>query len=274
MAAGISPFAWRPPQFDGLPRTQCTHSSDHADVSSLSGSRVLVVGGGQSAFECAVLILEAGGDVELVMRASAVRWLGRSEWLGTLRAVLFPSTDVGPALLGHVAGRPSLFRRLTPGLQRDLARLSTRPAVAGWLRRRAQDLTITLGRRVVSATPSDGRLRLQLDDGSARFADHVVLATGYRVDIGRYGFLAPVLGSVRQIDGYPDLDDGFQSSVRGLHFLGAPAAHSFGPVARFVSGTEFTARALVRSLRMDSASDARSAPGRAFDFPSPERRPP
>ena len=31
-------------------------------------------------------------------------------------------------------------------------------------------------------------------------------------------------------------------------FLGAPAAYSFGPLVRFVAGTEFAARALARSI--------------------------
>jgi hypothetical protein len=36
--------------------------------------------------------------------------------------------------------------------------------------------------------------------------------------------------------------------VPGLHFVGAFAAGSYGPVMRFVSGTPFTGRALARHL--------------------------
>jgi FAD-dependent urate hydroxylase len=39
-----------------------------------------------------------------------------------------------------------------------------------------------------------------------------------------------------------------ESSVPGLHFLGAPAAWSFGPIMRFVSGGWYTGRALVRTI--------------------------
>ena len=47
---------------------------------------------------------------------------------------------------------------------------------------------------------------------------------------------------------YDELAAGLESSVQGLHFLGAPAAWSFGPLMRFVSGTGYTARALTRCV--------------------------
>jgi hypothetical protein len=50
------------------------------------------------------------------------------------------------------------------------------------------------------------------------------------------------------MDGYPVLDAGFQTSVKGLHFVGAPAAWSFGPLMRFVAGADFTARAVARRV--------------------------
>jgi hypothetical protein len=88
-----------------------------------------------------------------------------------------------------------------------------------------------------------------LDDGTVRRADHALLATGYRVDITRYPFLGKnLLHSIKQNDGYPELNSGFESSVQGLHFLGAPAAWSFGPLMRFVAGTDFSSRALTRKI--------------------------
>jgi hypothetical protein len=44
------------------------------------------------------------------------------------------------------------------------------------------------------------------------------------------------------------LDPSYQSSIPGLHFVGAPAAWSFGPLMRFVAGTGFAARALSRGI--------------------------
>ncbi len=39
-----------------------------------------------------------------------------------------------------------------------------------------------------------------------------------------------------------------RSSIAGLHFLGAPAAYSFGPLCRFVAGTAYAAKALRRHV--------------------------
>jgi hypothetical protein len=118
---------------------------------------------------------------------------------------------------------------------------------------------MTMQRAVISARPDGQRALLTLDDGTERCVDHVLLATGYRVDIGRYSFLAPELvAEVRRVDGYPELTAGSEASVPGLYFLGAPSARSFGPLMRFVAGTGFTAAALVQSVR-----DGRSVHGRS-----------
>jgi hypothetical protein len=61
--------------------------------------------------------------------------------------------------------------------------------------------------------------------------------------------------------------------VRGLHFLGAPAVHSFGALVRFVSGTDFAARALDRSIAADLDRPAsRDRPDRSIFVGSPDRR--
>jgi hypothetical protein len=93
------------------------------------------------------------------------------------------------------------------------------------------------------------RLRIRWNDASERAWDHVLLGTGYRVNIARYPFFCPeVLERIDLVDGYPRLDAGFETSLPGLHFLGAPAAWSFGPLMKFVAGTEFASQALRRRI--------------------------
>src|SRR5205807_590649 len=88
-------------------------------------------------------------------------------------------------------------------------------------------------------------LRLDMDDGTSRHVDHALLATGYRIDVSRYQFLSEeLIRQVRSRQGYPDLRAGFEASVPGLHFLGAAAALSFGPILRFVCGTRYAQRRL------------------------------
>jgi FAD-dependent urate hydroxylase len=249
VAAGISEFAWRPPEFSGLPPELAGHSSEHADLARFAGRRVVVIGGGQSALESAVLLREAGADVELIVRAPRMHWVGRATRDGILGRLLFDRTDVGPALISHVVAKPLFYRRLSPSLQRSMTRRSLVAGAATWLRPRATEIPITLGRHVTQAVRMNGHLRLTLDDGGARDVDQVLLATGYRVDLARYGFLSPeILRALRLVEGYPLLDNGFQSDVPGLHFIGATAVGSFGPLVRFVSGTSFVARTLAQQI--------------------------
>jgi FAD-dependent urate hydroxylase len=257
IAAGLECFAWRPEHSRALPPTRASHSSDHRSFDQFAGQQVLVVGGGQSALESAALLGEAGAEVEVLVRAPRVHWLGGGARLlrrlgplhGLARRVVYAPTDVGPPGLSRVVAVPDLFRCLPAPLQHRIAGRSIRPAGSSWLRPRLVGVVITPGRTVVAAICRGDRVRLTLDDGTERSVDHVLLATGYRVDITRYGFLAPELvQQVRCVAGYPVLTAGFESSVPGLHFLGAPAARSFGPLMRFVSGTWYAAPSLTRFI--------------------------
>ena len=253
VATGIARFANRPPLFDHLPPVLASHSSDHRDFKSFAGKELVVVGGGQSAVESAVLLSENGAGVELVARAPMVRWLHKrpimTHPLNPFRRVLFPSTDVGPPVLNQLSHRPDWFKRMPRDWQDKIAYRCIRPAASAWLKPRSSKVRITTGRTIVSAVAMGERLALRFDDGDERRVDHVLLATGYRIDVLRHTFLAPELASdIRCVNGYPELGAGLESSVPGLHFLGAPAAWSFGPLMRFVSGTGYTARALTRCV--------------------------
>jgi len=144
---------------------------------------------------------------------------------------------------------PDAFRRVPPPLADRIAYRCIRPAASQWLIPRTTDVRLTLGRRIASAAHSGDGLALQLDDRSAREVDRVVLATGFDIRADRHPLIGNDLAAALRIrDGAPLLGAGFESSVPGLHFVGAFAAASFGPVMRFVSGTPFAGRALTRHL--------------------------
>jgi hypothetical protein len=106
-----------------------------------------------------------------------------------------------------------------------------------------------MGQFVTEANRVDDEVELRVDDGSRRRVDHVLLGTGYSVDIARYRFLsAELLRQVSLMDGYPQLRSGFASSVPGLHFIGATAARTFGPLLYFVAGTEFASKDLTMHI--------------------------
>jgi FAD-dependent urate hydroxylase len=247
VAAGLSPFASRPAPFASLPQTLVSHASDHDDLSFLSGRRVAVIGAGQSALESAALLSEQGAVVDVLARAGAISWLA-DDTLPAVRPLVpvpLPPTGVGGRLTGWVAAVPDLFRRLPSVAKPWTSYRCIAPAGSGWLRPRLGEVTISCGRSVTQAQSRAGSLRLVLDDGSERLVDHVLLGTGYQIDVRRYRFLEPDLGTQLQVvGGYPRLGPGLESSVPGLHFVGAPAAYSFGPVMRFVVGSWYAAPAV------------------------------
>jgi cation diffusion facilitator CzcD-associated flavoprotein CzcO len=250
VAAGIEPFAWRPQEFRHLPQELASHSCDHRDLSCFANKKVAVIGAGQSALESAALLHEQGAQVDVLARAPFVRWLWRQKWFHTfkpLSRLLYAPPDVGQAGLSHLVARPNMFRQLPRSVQDRWGKRAIRPAGAAWLHPRCQNVRIMNGTRVVSASESGGRVAMKLESGAQESVDHVLLATGYRVDIARYPFLPTLLmEAIRRVDGYPQLSAGYESSVPGLYFLGAPAAWSYGPLMRFVAGADFASRTLVR----------------------------
>ena len=252
VAAGIAPFTRRPPQFAGLPPELASHTGDHRDLSVFKGQRVLVVGGGQSALESAALLHEAGADVQVLVRKDHLIWLHGGTYqrrLGRLKPLFYAPTDVGPLGLSRVVAAPGLFRRLPRSVQTPAARRAIRPAGAEWLVERLREVPIRLGWPVREATRDGAQVRLVSAGGDTMTGDHVLYGTGYQVDVNRYPFVSPELGrQIRQVDGYPVLRRGLESSVPGLHFVGAPASWSFGPIMRFVSGGWFASRAVADAV--------------------------
>jgi hypothetical protein len=270
VAAGIAPFARRPAVVRHLSADQTSHVSAHGDLSVFRGRRVLVVGGGQSALESAALLHEGGAEVQVIARAPRICWLHGDTvrgTLGALRRLAYTREDVGPPGINRIVSAPRLLRALPAPLRERISRRAIRPAGAQWLRPRLADVPIRAGRSIVRASSAGGAVQVTLDDGSRCTADHLLLATGYHVDATRYPFLpADLLRGLRHVDGYPVLSDGMESSVAGLHFLGAPAAGSFGPLMRFVSGSHYAATRLARTI-----APSRARAGAAVWIPAPPR---
>ena len=258
VAAGISPFTTRPPAFTGIPSGLASHTSEHNDLQKFKGQRVVVIGAGQSALESAALFKEASIQVEVIARTKTLNWVGlhpRLHHLGVISQMLYSTRDVGPAGISRLVAMPHLFRRFPRRFQDRTAYRAIRPAGASWLQSRIAAVPITLGRKVVSAAVVGSQLRLRLDDGTERLVDHALLATGFRVDVSRYPFMSQsLLKQLETVDGFPVLNRGLESSIPGLHFLGKPAARSFGPLLGFVSGAEFASNELIHSIARNNGT--------------------
>ncbi|HEY8269230.1 MAG TPA: NAD(P)/FAD-dependent oxidoreductase [Xanthobacteraceae bacterium] len=253
VALGLANQEFKPAEFAGLPADLVSHSSGHDNFERFRRQRVAVVGRGQSACESAVLLSEAGAEVVLISRGD-VRWIGSEnpgadeELVWSIHKVLTSTGAVGPFPLNWLVDAPALVRRLPAKLRDRLAERCLRPAATAWLRPRAAKIRINAGRTIAGARVEGSLVALRLDNGEQGLFDHVLCATGYKIDIAKLGILSPaLLGGIKRSDGYPMLSAGFESTAPGLHFAGSSALRSFGPLMRFVWGAGYAARAVTRA---------------------------
>ncbi|MEV2233956.1 FAD-dependent oxidoreductase [Streptomyces phaeochromogenes] len=258
VATGLSGLAHLPPELaaaapDGpTPTGPVSHSSQLHDLSRFSGKELIVVGAGQSALETAALAAEAGAQVRVVARGKGSVAFGAPPWT---QPRLRPESPFGRAWsLWALSYYPHPYRHLPPQARHFLVRRVLGPLGAWWLRERFEGkVKVSEVSRIVSSGSAGGHpsLAVQTLDGRVEelSADHVVAATGYRVDLAAMDFLGHELRTELAVSrGTPKLGAGFRSSVPGLYFTGLPAAASYGPVMRFVCGTEFASPRLVRHL--------------------------
>ncbi len=266
MAVGLLGHEYRPAQFDGLPRELVSHSCEHTDSECYRGQRVAVIGRGQSACESAALLHEAGADVEIICRGSLIwnadpgkRSMLRKAVRTMIGNMLIPPSQVGPFPNNWVNEAPGIIQRFPQATRDRWNELNLRATAITWLRPRLKDVPVDQGRTVFAARKVDGGVSLTLDNATKRF-DRVLLATGYRIDVDKMSMLEPKLrGKIALHGGLPVLNGGLESSVPGLHFAGAAAVASFGPLLRFIAGSGFAARRITRAaLRGVARADARN----------------
>ncbi|MCC3769193.1 NAD(P)-binding domain-containing protein [Streptomyces sp. UNOC14_S4] len=260
VATGLSGLARLPAELaaavpDGPSATgPVSHSSQHSDLKAFAGQDVVVVGAGQSALESAVLLVEGGAASVRVLarRRGAVRFGAAPDGQSPLK----PDTPFGRAWsLYAFSYYADGFRHLPAPTRQYLVRRVLGPLGAWWLRDRfVGHVSVSEGKRIVRVRLEDGRPHLLLagEDGATEgelSADHVIAATGYRVDLAALDFLGHGLRTRLAVSaGGPRLGAGYRSSVPGLFFTGLPAAASYGPVMRFVCGTEYASPRLARAV--------------------------
>ncbi|HEY1474666.1 MAG TPA: NAD(P)/FAD-dependent oxidoreductase [Pseudolabrys sp.] len=265
MATGLLGHEVRPPQFDGLPRALVSHSCEHTDSEHYRGKRVAVIGRGQSACESAALLHEAGAEVEIICRGNLI-WNAdpgrRSPIRKAVRALLgdmlIPPSQVGPFPYNWVNEAPGIIQHFPQQTRDDWNALSLRATAILWLRPRLKDVPVDQGRTILAARRDGDGIAITLDNATKRF-DHVLTATGYQVDVDKMRMLAPTLREkIARRNGLPVLNGALETSVAGLHFVGAAAVASFGPLLRFIAGAGFAARRITRAALRGGARNADS----------------
>lgn len=257
IAVGITPFA-SIPRVCRLSDDRIVTAAEIGDVERLSGLRIAVVGGGQSAIETAARAAAAGAEVTLLAR-SRIHWFAarepsalRGRVAARVYSLAYPALGYGPPILNRLVLHPDLFRRAPRSVRRRLTARLLRPGASDWLRESltAGGVVVREGCGVEELEPDAGGLGLRLSDHATLTVDRLIVATGYRFALERLAFLAPELRGTIGVDGgWPILDRWFRSTNRGISFLGYPAEGSFGPVARFVLGVPFTVARAAGSRR-------------------------
>ena len=261
VAIGVEHFAYVPKPLSELPASACTHSSAHTDLAAFRGKDILVVGAGQSALESAALLHEDGATVQVVARRPAIAWNGKplDPDRPLFRRLREPEAGLGSGWsTWFYSNHPDLFRHLPQRTRVYRARTALGPAGASWLRERVEgQFPVWTGQTVSWAKSQDGRVRLGIAGaGAARSeqtVDHVIAATGYRINLKRLEFLPDAIrSSLRTVGGSAAVGRYYQSSVSGLYFIGPSVAPSMGPVMRFVFGSEHAATTVGRHLAATS----------------------
>ena len=267
VAVGLSDFRQIPAELAALPASALSHSADHHDLSAFKGRDVTVIGGGSSALDIVAALRAAGAQPRLVARRGALQWNMPSK---THPWRWYPISGLGGgwrnAFFEHA---PMVFRRLPQETRLQIVRRWLGPA-GGWpARKYVEQSPVMLGQRLRDAAWRGGRVELNLVGGDGREStvstDHVIAATGYKVDLRRLKFLDEILGPrVRTIESTPVLSPNFEVFGRGSLFRGAGIREHLRPghalpARRALHGaaSEPARRGRVRSHMLDRVTSPR-----------------
>jgi thioredoxin reductase len=259
VAVGIAHFAHMPSLLASAPDSLVSHSSQHCDLTGFKGKHVGVLGAGASAIDIAVLLQQAGANAELIARTPTIQFHDPpNEPRSIYQRVKAPRSGLGTGWRSRMCtDAPLLFHALPQSLRHRAVERHLGPAPC-WFTREAVEgrLPLHLSANLAKAEPNHEHIRVTISqpdrqDTHLEF-DHLIAATGYKVDMSRLNFLNEKLRSgLKQARNTPILDRHFESSVPGLYFIGIAAANSFGPLLRFGYGAKFAARHLTPQLLSD-----------------------
>jgi len=244
LALGFAPFAHIPEELrDLVPTESSSHTCDYRPFDRFAGQRILIVGGRQSAFESAALLTEAGAGRVYVCHRHDTPDFTRSDW------------SWADPLIERTGEDPGWYRRLTETEREALnkrfwqeGRLKLEP----WLGARVHRPEIALlpRTRIADCENRGEMLEVRLDTGERVQVDHVLYATGYKVDLARVPLLerGGLLDRIECRNGFPVLDERMQTSVPGLFMTSLPASQDFGLFFAFTAAVRASARIVGRAL--------------------------
>ena len=250
IAIGLQYFKFLPGSLlKDLPQGSYTHSCDFVDMKSMKNKRVLILGGRQSAFEWAALLHEAGAKAVYLSYRHDTPQFTQSDW-----AWINPMID-------HIAEEPLWFRELPLQEQENISKklwAEGRLKLEPWLAKRIKKDTIKLlpSTRLLSCVRIEsGELKIMFDKAPNITADHIILATGFKVNIHNVPFLREgnILAKLSVRNDFPEIDEYFQTNITGLFITSMAAGQDFGPFFGFTIAVRTSAK-LIGKCIMESLS--------------------
>ncbi len=242
---GFKHFKNEPPDLvKRLPAGRISHTCDLVDFESLKGKRCLIIGGRQSAFEWTALLNDAGAEAVHLSHRHASPAFAEADW-----------SWVNP-LVDAMVDNPGWFRNLSAAEKDEVSHrlwAEGRLKVEPWLESRVMKETVKLwpNTQVVSCDERPGGdLLVKLDTGESLTVDHIILATGYKVKIDQVPFLAQgnILPQLTTRNGFPVLDEHFQTNLPGLFMTSMAATQDFGPFFAFTISVRTSAKLIGQAL--------------------------
>jgi thioredoxin reductase len=226
-----------------LPADRYAHTCDYVNFEALKGKRALIIGGRQSAFEWAALMREAGATEVYISHRHASPTFIPSDWSWVL------------PLVNGMMDNPAWFRQL-PAAEQELWRrrlfIEGRLKVEPWLasRLRKDGVYVWAHTHLVSCEAHGDEVIVRFESGTTVAVDQLVLATGYQTDMSRVPLLAQgnVLPMLQTRNGYPILDEHFQTNLTGLFITSLPSTQDFGPFFGFTVGVRAAAHIIGHAL--------------------------
>jgi hypothetical protein len=154
-----------------------------------------------------------------------------------------------------IGDNPSWFRNLSPA-EKDVINhrlwAEGRLKVEPWLEARLNHERVRVLPRteVTKCVEINNELNVTLSNGETITCDQIVLATGYKVDITRLPILAAgnILNQLEMRNGFPILDEHFQTSIKGLFITSMPATQDFGPFFAFTISVRVSAQLICAAI--------------------------
>jgi cation diffusion facilitator CzcD-associated flavoprotein CzcO len=256
VCTGLSGLARIPDVLRELGPDRMRHTFDISDYGEFRNKTVAVIGAGASAIEAGALVREAGGCSEVFVRGQEAVFHGRTPRVRPLwDSIKNPMTVLGASRTSWVLQQLPLIVHVLPRERRTrFVKRYLGPASPWWIQDRVLGkVPIHVRHEVVEVGNANQRVQLKMKDGEGSVrnveVDFVIAGTGYDVSVSRLKFLDPEISNrIHRTERAPTLNINFESSVPGLHFTGPLSFMCFGPLFRFVTGAEVTARRLARHL--------------------------